>query len=130
MNPEIKKQWVEALRSGEYVQGHRTLARIDVQPTDAIPIEEMPVSYCCLGVLCELATKAGIVTKHRMGDEYWYNSSSTYLPDNVVVWAGIDSFNPNNPLVRTGKETTFLAVVNDSEGVSFDEIANIIEEQL
>lgn len=41
MNPEWKKKWVEALRSGKYKQGKEALCFGD--------------KYCCLGVLCEIA---------------------------------------------------------------------------
>lgn len=41
MNPEVKKLWVEALRSGNFKQGRGFL-----QPTED--------KYCCLGVLCRL----------------------------------------------------------------------------
>ena len=41
MNQEIKQKWVEALRSGKYKQTTYVLRRED--------------SYCCLGVLCDIA---------------------------------------------------------------------------
>lgn len=41
MNQEIKKQWVEALRSGKYEQGQ---GRLDYEG-----------KQCCLGVLCKIA---------------------------------------------------------------------------
>lgn len=40
MNKEIKKQWIEALRSGKYKQGREYLC-----------VDE---TYCCLGVLCDI----------------------------------------------------------------------------
>lgn len=41
MTPELKQRWVDALRSGDYQQGQSYLANNG--------------SYCCLGVLCEVA---------------------------------------------------------------------------
>jgi len=41
VNKQLKAEWVKALRSGEYKQGRLRLQRGD--------------SYCCLGVLCEVA---------------------------------------------------------------------------
>jgi len=41
MNQEVKAKWVEALRSGKYKQGRKTLKHAG--------------RYCCLGVLCEVA---------------------------------------------------------------------------
>ncbi len=43
MDPELKKKWVAALRSGEYKQGRNRLHR------------KVDNSFCCLGVLCEVA---------------------------------------------------------------------------
>lgn len=45
MDPELKAQWIAALRSGNYAQAKNALVDID-------PIGN--VSYCCLGVLCKL----------------------------------------------------------------------------
>ena len=45
MKPEIKKQWVQALRSGEYKQGRGQL--------------KQGATFCCLGVLCDLAVQSG-----------------------------------------------------------------------
>ncbi len=50
MNPEITAKWVAALRSGEYVQAKKQL-RVTIVSSDA----EDRFSYCCLGVLCEVA---------------------------------------------------------------------------
>ena len=44
MDAQLKKVWVEALRSGEYKQGKGMLYR---------PEE----THCCLGVLCKVAGK-------------------------------------------------------------------------
>lgn len=45
MKPEIKKIWIEALRSGKYQQGQGALKEGD--------------SFCCLGVLCDLYDSTG-----------------------------------------------------------------------
>lgn len=126
MNPEIKKQWVEALRSGEYKQGYRTLARL----TD----DDSGKEYCCLGVLCELAVKEGIITKRVLQDDsiVTYGSDSSYLPAKVWRWAGLDSNdNPKNPEVNTQDiNERYLGNINDSEEVDFNGIADIIERKL
>jgi hypothetical protein len=41
MDAEIKRKWVEALRSGEYAQGHQTL-------------RDETGAMCCLGVLAHI----------------------------------------------------------------------------
>lgn len=44
MDAALKAEWVEALRSGKYVQGRQRLKRVMGGGT----------TYCCLGVLCEV----------------------------------------------------------------------------
>jgi hypothetical protein len=107
MKAEIKKKWVEALRSGEYEQG-----RDDLRTEDG--------SYCCLGVLCDLHSKeSGQLWQdaiYRTG--FSYLDSSTYSPYEVNQWAGLKA-----------KESLKLAEMNDA-GAPFDEIADYIEMKL
>jgi len=104
MNKDIKKKWVDALRSGEYKQGKGQLRLYDV-------------SFCCLGVLCNLAMKEGLAK--------WENNSfldqEFGLPEEVTNWAGL-------------KEGDFqicdnLAGMND-KGIGFEEIADVAESKL
>lgn len=44
MKPDIKAQWLKALRSGDYLQGKQRL-RSELNKK---------VFYCCLGVLCDI----------------------------------------------------------------------------
>jgi hypothetical protein len=44
LNLGVKKQWIEALRSGKYRQGRLTLMTEDKDG----------FAYCCLGVACEI----------------------------------------------------------------------------
>ncbi len=46
MDAQLKAKWVEALRSGEFKQGHYELKN-----------EDDDTRYCCLGVLCVVADK-------------------------------------------------------------------------
>lgn len=46
MTPEMKAEWLAALRSGNYDKGRRTLKQ-KIDETDII-------THCCLGVLCEV----------------------------------------------------------------------------
>lgn len=116
----IKDKWVAALRSGEYKQGQNKLVNADG-------------SFCCLGVLCELAHKEGIVNnKEVIVDEEtplnpgtYYDKAWAYLPLSVQDWAGMRSsagsfFEETNPRER------HLSHINDS-GASFEDIANTIE---
>jgi hypothetical protein len=135
MNADVKAKWVAALRSGEYAQTRGYLHRARS-------------GYCCLGVLCEIAVAEGVIEKgdypYADDDEVHYGpegeGSTTGLPDEVQVWAQIEGEDPlvrrpeyarvNEYLVGTGRggETT-LAALND-QGISFAQIADVIEEQL
>lgn len=125
MNAEIKSQWVDALRSGKYAQGQFGLREtVDGETT-----------YCCLGVLCELATEAGVVSEVQTNVELFhsvqttsYDGATAFLPESVQSWAGLDSRNGfigdyelhNHPYVS-------LTAFNDNE-VPFSTIADVIEE--
>lgn len=113
MNLVVRGAWTTALRSREYPQGRRNLR------TNA--------GFCCLGVLCDLAERAGIIESQYFGDEdtgmiYYYDGRSGTLPDKVMEWAGLDS---DNPAIGN----TSLILLND-EGASFEMIADLIERNL
>lgn len=79
MNPEIKKLWLSALRSGEYSKTTRSLR------------DES--GFCCLGVLCDLHFKENGVDYWTTGDDgtIRYLTHGGILPPNVQTWAGLDS---------------------------------------
>lgn len=106
MNPEIKAKWLEALRSGEYQQGRRSL--------------HADGSYCCLGVLCDISNLD--TWKHRVDGIYAYFDCEGFLPSTVADWAGLESRGAYGD-----EEVNHLAEDNDN-GKSFLEIADIIEE--
>jgi hypothetical protein len=54
MDPDVRDAWVAALRSGEFAQTTGKLTRVVRTGVDA------PTGHCCLGVLCELARRAGV----------------------------------------------------------------------
>lgn len=117
MNPEVQQMWTAALRSGDYKQGINGLH---------IVTPEGGESYCCLGVLCDLAVEAGVSERKRdsnlKGFEVSYEGNFAWLPDSVIEWAGLSM---NNPIVN-GMD---LASLND-QGTEFDHIADLIEEYL
>lgn len=124
MNPDARALWLEALRSGEYAQGRGQLTRITND--EAL--------HCCLGVLCEVAVRAGVELNVREVPltggvvERWYDEQENYPPQRVLDWAGLDS---NNPQVRRpGGESVTMSMLNDELGASFAEIADLVEEQL
>lgn len=144
MNPEKKQLILEALRSGEYQQTKGRLHRVS---------SEGQHSYCCLGVICEVAIADGLSLGSRPSDdlgviEYFWNGESdrSVLPLPVVRWLNASSDNPvvnvSRELVRQYNEDPSpeeerpdsrvpysLADLNDA-GVPFEVIADLIEEQL
>jgi hypothetical protein len=108
-------------------------------------------------VLCDIAVADGVIEKlsstdlsgvvlygspsDNMPEEY---HSETALPAGVAEWAGLSDFNPevyhprdfHHPTfndTRTRLENFFktdLATLNDDEDLTFEEIADVIEEQL
>jgi len=118
MNEEVKKKWVEALRSGEYEQGRCALNREG--------------KFCCLGVLCdvhrleqlELKGSAPAWVKEVCEESLSYDGASTLLPVEVSRWAGFIA----NPNIEIDGTLSTLATHND-HGKSFEAIADAIEEQ-
>ena len=111
MNPEIKKRWVEALRSGEYRQG-----KIRLKGSSG---------FCCLGVLTDLYLKETNQdwTYCLKQNLYQFSNSSHLLCDEVMEWAELKN---NNPSVIIDNNETSLAKLNDSN-LDFLEIASLIE---
>lgn len=132
MNPEVKTQWIEALESGEYKQckGYLTVVASDGSE-----------SHCCLGVLTELAVKAGVIKRSSgqgpvdrgirpvgYGDSMYPEKSVT--PAAVMEWADLEESIPSVPY---GSGTYGLAALNDGEdddALTFPQIAALIREHL
>lgn len=144
MNPRIKKLWVDALRSGDYAQTTSYLMEVN-----SVTLE--PIGYCCLGVLCDLAVKEGVIPPPSLvaGSAYYgvVGPDQSTLPVEVMNWAGLDSKNPEVLRGYDEEECTCvsyeeedhecvpapyyldIAGINDNHA-TFEEIASIIEEQL
>jgi hypothetical protein len=109
LKTEVKKLWVDALRSGEYKQGQSRLRDGD--------------TFCCLGVLCDLYRKDQ--------GKRWYkhpilgltmNGEEAYLPLAVREWAGIE--------VQSPEAGPYPLSVHNDTGIRFPEIADLIEKYL
>lgn len=113
MNRENVEAWVAALRSGEYQQGTMVLRRGD--------------KFCCLGVACDLAEKAGIIKGFKGNDfgedVYSYGGEPHELPIPVQDWLGIDH------TIKYHGMTASYITLNDISRLSFEEIAAVIEEE-
>lgn len=109
MNSDIKKRWVEALTSGEYIQGKGALRDPDNK-------------YCCLGVLCDLHNRETngkwCWEKDTVSPFYKYLGKMAMLPNIVRTWSGV--------MVENHRK---LSDMNDS-GVSFKGIAEYIDKNL
>jgi hypothetical protein len=117
MNSEVKKLWLDALRSGEYVQAYGRL--------------KADKGFCPLGVLCDIAIK------NKIGELKWDCGSiasgdtiSTTrsckrimgtLPEEVQKWSGIDSVG-----TFPGKNSNVVKA-NDSYKYTFEQLADMIE---
>lgn len=112
MKKSVAQKLVKALRSGEYVQGKYRLVTVDSDGTE---------SFCCLGVLCNLATESGYGEWHDTCYSAEDGSSNmTFLPKGVQKWAGMRS----ECGILYGYEA--LSSLND-QGKTFLEIADHIE---
>lgn len=118
MNKEIKELWVQALRSGEYVQGTGFLNKDG--------------RFCCLGVLCEVLDKSKLMDIYKEAP-----NNSSFVSYRFIVngesslWTS--SSLPNN--ARNKARLSMYAVgelvrMNDFEDADFDQIADYIENNL
>lgn len=131
MKPEIKADWLNRLRSGEYAQGRGSLR------TEGDPESGEPDRYCCLGILCEVAADAGIVKRTLAGYQASRSEEAlTVLPGRVALWAGLKSANPT---IAGDKQLTLAehndGLHGDTDGwhrapKTFAEIADLIERYL
>jgi hypothetical protein len=113
MNAELKAKWVEALRSGNYSQGHGLLKRRE---------DDNTAKHCCLGVLCELIDPTKFTPRTNESRTYEYGlhgfSSDITLPPSVQCMTGLDE-----------ETCQTLANMNDT-GNTFQDIAAYIQQQL
>jgi hypothetical protein len=102
MNAEIKKLWLEALRSGKYSQGCGALRWED--------------KFCCFGVLCDLVDKTKWEAPTEDGFRLYANNIN-YPPDELLNKVGL----PHSACIS-------LSRCND-DCKSFAYIAQLIEER-
>lgn len=129
MNPTVKALWVDALRSGEYRQGKGQLHNGTTG------------EYCCLGVLCSL-----YIQHTGKGDWVHPDNSLTvfksregmnecFPPEEVQYWADLYCNDPRIMPSTDPRNDSFgtpaaVSHVNDRLGLTFAEIADLIEENL
>lgn len=115
-------EWVAALESGKFRRGTDHLCKR----------ENKQLKYCCLGVLCKLQ---GVLKQPEPRQTLFLTSNGetdTLSTSNEVynVLGRIGSLPPDCYVIfeRTSNHLTNLASINDSDLVSFKQIAEIIRE--
>jgi hypothetical protein len=110
MKQDIKEKWLTALRSGNYKQGRFVLRN---------PLDQ----YCCLGVLCDISSLGNWVSFNTYFQYTTKTSGNAeglcFLPEEVEYSLQL----PYN-------EESKLSDMNDVERMSFEQIANYIENKL
>jgi hypothetical protein len=118
MDKYWKEKWVDALRSGGYIQTKGALSRLEDGP-DGVD------TYCCLGVLCELFpgtekieceedSDDGPVIEYKIMDTLGLYRLPTYIKNIVDI--------------SNYREST-LVKMND-DGKTFEEIADHINDYM
>ena len=117
MNEEIKVQWIQALRSGDYEQGQGAL--------------RFGNKFCCLGVLCDISG-IGKWTEGKGESEMKYyrlpeddHDWSAFLPTKIREWANVP-----NGVDGNGVDYLHQLTGMNDEGVSFKKIADYVESNL
>jgi hypothetical protein len=110
---ELKRVWLEALRSGKYKQTKGTLHNLH------------DGGFCCLGVAAKVW---GVATPEQMGVKEWENYKGEQAPSgegDVNYYAALDELAggwPRQPFIAKG-------ILMNDEGKSFAEIADMIEKE-
>jgi hypothetical protein len=137
MKPEIKKLWLEGLRSDQFVQG-----RIYLKATDHKVSEQ--VCHCGLGVLGQLAVNAGValeIVEQRVSNRWDIYSfrdvnhpdmeDHGYLPHAVQTWSGLYAegrgVRHGDILLRINGVTQSFTWWNDVAKLTFAQLADAIE---
>lgn len=123
LDPELKKKWVAALRSGEYGQCTGQLA-------------DGKGNYCCLGVLAHITNNletdlnGNICTKDGLFGNLGYDLATEFGLEGYFREMGqlpitsLEGFTP-----EYGDGNIVLSELNDN-GYTFSQIADLIEEHL
>ena len=117
---EALKLWVKALRSGDYIQGKGYL--------------HMEDRFCCLGVACDLfKEQLGLTVRDNLEDEpvvVTYDGEDGTLPEAVSTLTGVDRLGSlRSEVMVSGTAIYTFIELNDTAEFTFDQIADVIEEQ-
>ena len=113
MNAEVKKKWVDALRSGKYRQGRMRLRVVDPNGD----------KFCCLGVRCDMVDPSGWRDEPK---EDFVDGEAT-----LIRFHGMEMAAPSRSLIaKIGgltRDWLVYASKNDIEDKTFEEIADFVE---
>ena len=126
------REWVAALRSGDYKQGHGTLCR-DV-PTSIEDRRSEEQTFCCMGVACDLFLDADWVEINPglwgfMTNGTKINGRGPHHENAMPPWELRGAINQALPSLSGPDDDSCQALVvwNDEKGHSFKTIAYYIE---
>lgn len=120
MKKAVMKKWVKALRSGEYKQTPHALCKED---------KDGNCSFCCLGVLAELYVqenndKVCWGKRSKLDSALSIHGLRGSLSKEIMKWSGLKT---EGGTIKTKYIDSQLFRLNDEEGKSFKQLANIIE---
>ena len=108
LHPDLKRDWIAALRNPLFKQGKGFL--------------QYDGRSCCLDILCQLLAEPLNLNVGFQGKYKSYDGEICLLPSAVMDFTGLDrraTFAPYNTLAR----------LNDSDSRTFSEIADVIEQE-
>ena len=118
MDQDIKRRWLEALRSGKYAQNKGSLRQARPDGT---------FGFCCLGVLCDV-----VMPEAWDSDASPYHNAcgGGYPSEEIRRVAELGDVDPAIKGVEiSGQPQVTLSILNDA-GYSFEAIADLIEVEL
>ena len=125
MKQDIKTKWVAALRHGTYKQGTHRLRTGN--------------RFCCLAVLCDVIDPDGWESPVRHTLEVFSHNGSIGMPRNEVyctaeleptVLVTKEQLEAIGIVVNNTSNSFTLSLLNDMLGLTFDQIALVIETYL
>ena len=113
---DLWTEWTAALRSGKYKQGRRYLHQITNGEHE----------YCCLGVLCDVANKRhpGLLRYDDENGWFSYDSQGAILPAKLAELMGISAW---GTYTDCNGRVVSLTAMNDYEGSTFEQIADVLD---
>lgn len=125
MDKELKQKWVDALRSGKYIQGTGTLCQINNNSGER--------RYCCLGVLADVAGLESSIFDDGYTRALSFEDHTGALSKKFAREVGIFTHKEDESLgyvtaVWVESRQSYLTELNDRDKLSFNEIADVIEE--